>query len=283
MNTAETQRFGIEIETVGLTRDQLAEVILGVVGGRLVKTYTGATITMADGRSWNVVRDGSLPEGRSGEIVSPILTYSDIEMLQQIVRAVRQAGARADEHCGIHIHVDGAAFDVRSVLNLVNMVHKQERIIERALNVADHRRRYCKAIDAEFVRRLEEARPRTMQDLQLAWYGHGGMPSRYDQSRYHAINLNSLFYRRTIEFRYFNGTLHAGEVKAYVQFVLALASKALKAKSTSRARRVVEQHNEKWAFRVFLKSLGLIGPEFKTLRTHLLKRLEGKSNRRPSV
>jgi hypothetical protein len=45
-----------------------------------------------------VVRDGSLSGGeRSGEIVSPILTYGDIEDLQSVVRAVRTAGARCDE------------------------------------------------------------------------------------------------------------------------------------------------------------------------------------------
>ena len=290
MNTTELPRFGIEIETVGLSKSRVAAAIQTVVGGivREDSYRENATVTAADGRSWNVVHDGSLSGNENGEIVSPILTYADLETLQSVVRAVRAAGARADESCGIHIHIDGGRtsetpeamrFDVRAVLNLVNMVHKHERLIERALDVRANRRGYCKAIDDAFVARLESAKPKTLDELRVAWYGADTTGHRYHASRYHAINLNSLFYRGTIEFRYFNGTLHAGEVKSYVQLCLSLASRALKTKKTSRARRVVETYNERWAFRGFLKILGMLGPEFKTARTFLTKNLEGKSNR----
>lgn len=277
-------KFGIEIETVGLSRARLANAINTVLGGTIgIADYNGAVaVTAPDGRVWNVVYDGSLV-GESGEIVSPILTYADIETVQNIVRAVRKAGARADSSTGIHIHVDGSRFDAKSVLNVVNMVHKHERLIERALGVSAHRlSRYTRAIDPSFVARLDGSRPRTLAELNAAWYGTSSavQPRRYDQSRYHGLNLNSLFYRGTIEFRYFNGTLHAGEVKAYIQFVLALAEKALAAKSTSRARRAVDSANEKWQFRVFLKSLGLVGDEFSTLRLHLTKNLNGTANRK---
>jgi hypothetical protein len=270
-------RFGIEIETVGLSRRRLAEVIASVIPGSTVSNdpyHDSHSVTMIDGRKWNVVRDGSLSTDTSGEIVSPILNVADIDTLQEIVRAVRLAGARSDSSTGIHIHVDGARFEAKTVLNLVNMVHKQERLIERALGVSHHRlNSYSKSIDQAFISRLESTKVRTAAELNAAWYGSERSASRYDQSRYHGLNLNSFFYRGTIEFRYFNGTLHAGEVRAYVLFVLAIAEKALTKKSTSRARRVVDEADVRWAFRCFLVSLGLKGPEFKNLRTHLTKNL----------
>ena len=86
-----TLRFGIEIETVGLDRERLARAIRGAVGS----DYRSWQVTDAKGRAWRVVPDGSLSGGeRSGEIVSPILTYADIDDLQTILRAVRTAGAR---------------------------------------------------------------------------------------------------------------------------------------------------------------------------------------------
>src|SRR5687768_10805669 len=100
-------RFGIEIETVGISRARLAQAIHGVVGGRLVEGYSSQGIHDGQGRTWKVVRDGSLSGELSGEIVSPVLGYADIETLQNVVRAVRQAGAKADPSTGIHIHVDG--------------------------------------------------------------------------------------------------------------------------------------------------------------------------------
>ena len=108
--TMKTLRFGIEIETVGLRRELLARAIHSVVGGSVEMEYGSDCWRVSDpsGRSWRVVRDGSLSGGdHSGEIVSPILGYDDIERLQEIVRAVRAAGARTDDSTGIHIHVDG--------------------------------------------------------------------------------------------------------------------------------------------------------------------------------
>jgi len=66
---------------------------------------------------------------------------------------------------------------------------------------------------------------------------------------------------------------HAGKVKAYIQFCLALSHKALTQRYASRKPTI--SSNEKYTFRVFLLNLGLIGDEFKTARTHLLGNLEG--------
>ncbi|MBZ0120713.1 MAG: amidoligase family protein [Sandaracinaceae bacterium] len=275
-----TLRFGIEIETVGLSRQALAQAIHSGVGGTLSSFDT--FVRDPQGRTWSVVHDGSLSGGshRSGEIVSPVLTYDDLPVLQEVVRAVRRAGARVDTSCGIHVHIDGARFDVKAVMNLVKMMHKQERLIEKALGVQQARLgSYCRPIDEAFLRRLEQRPPRTMQELRDAWYGRpNARAQRYDATRYRGLNLNSLFFRGTIEIRAFEGTLHAGEVKSNVQFALALAAKALRAKTASSKRRDSRTDATKYEFRVFLVSgLGLIGEEFKTARLHLTKRLAGSA------
>jgi hypothetical protein len=278
--TMKTLRFGIEIETVGASREALATAIASVLRGSVQEDGGGYRVTDALGRAWRIVRDGSLSGGlRNGEIVSPVLTYADIDTLQQVIRAARQAGARADHSTGIHIHVDGRAMSAKAVTNIVKTVHKQERLIEKALGMSESRlAQYCRPIDSAFLQRLEARRPATLQELNAAWYGrHVATPQRYDMSRYRGINLNSLFFRGTIEFRLFNGTLHAGEVKAYIQFTLALAAKGLTGRSASSKRRDYNAATSKYDFRCFLLALGLIGDEFKTARLHLMKRLGGSA------
>jgi Putative amidoligase enzyme len=273
-------RFGIEIETIGASRATLAGAIQSAVGGWVSQDNGTWTIDAPGGRTWKVVPDGSLSDTwSSGEIVSPVLGYEDIEALQRIVRAVRAAGARTDSSTGIHIHVDGSRFDAMSVTNLVRFVHKQERLLEHALGVSAHRLdEYCRPIAAGFIERLEARRPKTLEELREVWYGNANArPERYHSTRYHGINLNSLFFRGTIEFRYFNGTLHAGEVKAYVQLVLALAANALTSKAASSKRRDFAPATAKYDFRVVMIRLGLIGDEFKTARLHLTKRLAGSA------
>jgi hypothetical protein len=274
-------RFGIEIETVGLTREALARAIHTVVGGTVTAEHSdrGWQVTDPNRRTWRVVPDGSLSGTANGEIVSPVLTYDDIEQLQNVIRAVRAAGAKTDPSTGIHIHVDGNAFTAKTIINLVKFVFKQERLLEHVLGITPTRLgRYCRPIEAAFMQRLEANPPRTMRDVQTAWYGHEhARPTRYDQTRYHGLNLNSLFFRGTVEFRYFNGTLHAGEIKAYLQLVLALVANALSAKAASSKRREFDPATAKYDFRVVLLRLGLIGDEFKTARHHLTKRLAGSA------
>ncbi len=143
-----TLRFGIEIETIGQTRSRVAEAIRGVVGGTVQHVgtpycYDPYDVIAEDGRRWRVMADSSLSAStdRQAEVVSPILRYEDIETLQEVVRAVRRAGAKVDSSCGIHVHVDAARFDAKSVRNLVNIFNKQEELIMHALQVSDERRR----------------------------------------------------------------------------------------------------------------------------------------------
>jgi len=82
-----------------------------------------------------------------------------------------------------------------------------------------------------------------------------------------------VFNKGTIEFRLFNSTLHAGEIKAYIQLCLAISHQALTQHRAFQTRTVPE--NEKYTFRGWLLRLGMIGEEFKTARLHLLKNLEG--------
>ena len=82
----------------------------------------------------------------------------------------------------------------------------------------------------------------------------------------------------TVEFRLFNGTTHAGEVKTHIILCLAIAAKAKTAAcASSKKQRPYNPASAKYDLRVFLLRLGLIGPEFKNTRMHLMKRMPGSA------
>lgn len=276
--------FGIEIETITQTRQTIANAIQSVVGGTVQHEglgYDAWTVKDAKERTWKVVLDSSLSADREhqAEIVSPVLKAQDIAELQQVVRAVRAAGAKVDTSCGIHIHIGANAFTPQAVTNLVKTVHKQEELIYEALKVNPTRKsKYAKPVDENFLHTIETRKPARMDDLNVAWYGSlNRHPQHYDHSRYHALNLHNIWYRGTIEFRLFNGTLHAGKVKAYIQFCLALATKAIESRTAKSEKRAFNAQTAKYDFRVFLLGLGMIGEEYKTARHHLLANLAGQS------
>ncbi len=54
---------------------------------------------------------------------SPILEFEDLDMLQQVIRALREACAITgpDYDCGTHIHIDAADYTPQQIRNLVNL------------------------------------------------------------------------------------------------------------------------------------------------------------------
>lgn len=288
-------RFGIEIEMTGITRSQAADVVAEIVNG--TKTHCGGyydkyEITQPDNRKWSVVSDGSIltqckVSGRmrsasnsySVELVSPILTYKeDILKLQDIVRGLRKKGAVSSAHnqCGIHIHLDGAPHDARSIRNFINIIASKNDLLYKALKIESARMRWCKKIDDKLVNKIRTSRPKTIRQLQKIWYeDYGGFTTEhYHQSRYHFLNLHSYFTgNHTIELRGFNGELHAGKIRAYIVLSLALNHQALTQRGASSRKPQIE--NEKFAMRTYLNRIGLIGDEFKACREHLYKHLDG--------
>ena len=282
-----TQKFGIEIEMTGITRAAAAQVIAGHfntsathVGG----IYDAFSVRDGDNRQWKVVSDSSIRlETRRGqtrntayavEFVSPICKYEDIGTIQEIIRKLRAAGAKVNSSCGIHIHIDASPHDVKTLRNIVNIMAAKEDLLYKSLKVDVHREHYCAKADTRFLDELNAKRPTSMDTLESIWYnGRSGRNYHYDESRYHGLNLHSVFSKGTIEFRLFNSTLHAGEIKSYIQLCMAISHQALVQKSASRIK--TQSSNEKYTFRVWLLGLGLIGDEFKTARHHLLKNLDG--------
>ena len=288
-----TQRFGIEIEMTGITRKKAAEVIAEYFGtesfylGTYYKTYGAKD---RQGRTWKATYDSSIiAQKKSGgrtvqaadeykcEIVSPILTYGDMADLQEIVRRLRHSGAFVNSQCGIHIHVDASRYTPQTLRNLVNIIASKEDILYKALRIDPARMRWCKKTNGELLEAINRKKPQTMEALKDIWYAGStrGRDEHYNDTRYHGLNLHSTFTKGTVEFRLFNSTTHAGEIKAYIQFCLAVSHQALTQKKASARKTVTD--NEKYAFRCWMLRLGLSGDEFKTCRLHFLKHLEGNS------
>lgn len=283
-----TQTFGIEIELTGITREEAAKTIAEHFGTEAEYTggaYNAYAVKDNIGRTWKLMSDSSIrAEARTGaatsahkvELVSPICTYEDIEMVQKITRQLRKAGAKANSSCGIHIHIGMGQHTAKTLRNLANLVASKEDLIYEALAIKSSRQGYCQRADENFIKSLNAKKPETLTGLADLWYAAYTTESRsnhYNSSRYRLLNFHSIFRIGTVEFRAFNSTTHAGKIKAYIQFALAMSHQALTQKSAS--SRKTETTNQKYTFRTWLLRLGMIGDEFKTARMHLLANLKG--------
>jgi hypothetical protein len=285
-------RFGIEIETTEATRGDVARAIQSVVGGEVrhighPECYDPHEVTDSRGRIWRVVADSSLSDtapDKRAEIVSPILSYSEIPELQQVIRAVRHTGAKSSRQAGVHIHLDCSDFDGKSQINLAKLYHKQEALILKAFGVSEQRmNRYAKPMNPEFIARIEKCKKRDASEMNRLWYGYQKPhPGRYDIERYSSVNFTSYLVRSSVEFRLFEfptEKLHAGMVRAWVIFVLALGARALNCRCTSSRKRHFDPDTARYDFRVFaVINLGIMGPDMANVRRHLLANLSGDSS-----
>ena len=293
--------FGVEVEMNGITRHEAAKIAGEYFGtGRSENTagrngYMTWSAYDQTGREWKFSRDTSIagPDAEKCELITPVLEYEDIPVLQELLRHLRKAGAVSNPSvgAGVHLHIARKeGFSVKDVKNLVNIMAAHEEQIGRAIRIDEGRlESYCRTIDPEFLRLVREKNPGTMKELEDCWYAGNDADffrrDHYNPSRYHCLNLHSFFHGHgTVEFRQFQfsnphdgkkGGIHCGELKVFIQLCLGMCELAHETKYTS--AKPQQQENEKYALRCWLLRLGFIGEEFKTAREILLRNMTGDS------
>lgn len=302
--------FGVELECIGLNRESVAETLADAFGTRYrrdTNSYDKHSLPMGDGsaRRWTVVSDQSLTGGREGdnaEVVSPILTYADMDRLQQVVRLLRKAGCTVDESCGMHVHVGAAGITNRAVAALATMMVNEGEPLAVALGVSEERREdMCKPFPESVAKALHAVakdRPTELIYHGNSWAGTAAdgfytamanesdyseqvlnRGEHYNPARYYDLNLHSVWFRGTMEFRAFEGTLHAGEVRANVCLALALVAAAKRTATSILPLDSVKAapHRARDTASLFMallmSHLRLTGEVFANVRQHLCQRV----------
>ena len=293
------QLFGVEVEMTGITREKAARLAAGGLGTTPSHPESNCyhTRTIADqaARKWKIMRDSSIEAIRNDgtsepldeyrvEFVTPPLNYSDIELLQNIIRKLRENGAKAHSSCGIHIHVDGANHTAVSLRRLVNFMTARQDLIYEALQIGDRESNWCHKLNKTLLDAMKKDKNLTKEKAEEIWYSRandgycGGIDHQhYNATRYHGVNLHSFFTKGTVEFRLFNSTLHAGKIKAYIQFCLAVSAWAITSQEKIVFRSMDGYTPEQKVTimrNILTHRLGLYGDEFKTCRLHLMTPLK---------
>ncbi len=267
--------FGIELELTGITRSDAKRV--------LADYFQDEDLLDQDGREWMIKFDGSIVarflvdgvlrpanDNFKVEVVSPILEYKDIEMVQEIVRRLRQAGAIDSEKTGFHVHISEEGHTADTLRNLLKIMSSKENLLIKALEIPDNRLyRYCSTVESDLLKVVDKRRFKDMNELREIWES--------TSDRHKMLNYSSLFEHKGIEFRCYNSCVNDCEkLKAYIIFSLALVQCAKVLSRTSSHK--PKEDNERYIFRCFLNRLGLIGDEFKDVRKQLLRNLSGEGS-----
>lgn len=198
------QTIGVEVEMNNITRERAARIAAIFFDTRRF-AYTAdrngyCTWSAWDrqGREWKFQRDSSIegPDDERCEMVTPILTYDDMETLQELIRRLRKAGAKSDATrcCGVHIHIGANGHTAQTLRNLANIMASHEDLLASALYLDAYRiDHYCRTVDPRFLEAVNTKKPHTMARLADIWYtshdASSGRSQHYNDSRYHMASI----------------------------------------------------------------------------------------------
>jgi hypothetical protein len=186
-----SETFGIELEVSNLS-------------------ITGAqhAINRA-GLNWQVKFDGT--RHVSAEAVSPILDRDRLNEAKKATRALLASGATVNKQTGLHVHLGADEYGTEGIARLVwnwNLAHATIGALVAKSRLNNH---FCQSVHlANLDSWVENVRNGNIRNAE------GG--------RYWSLNLNAYSAHRTVEFRLHHGTLNGSKVKAWAEFVSAMAT-----------------------------------------------------------
>ena len=160
----------------GLTRQQAAKAVADLFGTSARRTFESAIydpweVIDREGKKWRFVFDSSIKAAKrihghqvpvdiglyKVEMNSPKLEYSEMGKLQEVVRALRHAGAVVNGSCGMHVHVDASHHTPQSLKNALSIMYSKEDILFKALNVNEARvQRWCQKVREPMLEKIRK-------------------------------------------------------------------------------------------------------------------------------
>ncbi len=207
-----SRTIGIEIEGAGISP------------GACKTALRGVGIPTSGRNGWKCKYDGS--SGVDFEVASPALEVTSdwVEKTKEVCNALRNAGARVNRGCGIHVHVDISDYSPAHVVRLGKLWVRLELAINNLLSRSRQTNGFCKnnhgSLNA-FANNISiadgnmDANSRgTVQATLRAIQNTAG--------RYYKMNLGSFGRHGTVEFRGHQGSLNGNKIAKWARLCLSV-------------------------------------------------------------
>ncbi len=209
-----TRRFGVEIEFVGVSPDNAAQIISEAGFPCQYEDYNHRTRS-----NWKIVRDGSIEYHNTdcGELVSPPLSgEAGIEQVRSVLRALVSSGATVNRSCGLHVHVDANDLTVSQICNVMQRYQTWQLEINRFMPVSRRDCHWAKPITNELINAVR----RNANTINLR-----RSAGRFD--RYYAVNVAAFSRHGTIEFRQHSASVNNNKVAHWIAFCLGFVAASI--------------------------------------------------------
>lgn len=198
----EERTFGVEIEFTAATREEVARLMNEKGVNTYVEQYNHSTKS-----HWKVITDSSC----GFELVSPPLKGREgLEQLKKACVALKEAGAKVDRSCGLHVHHDINDYNAKQIANIFAIYVKLETTIDSLVPVSRRasNNTFCRSLfqgksQQAILDKLKEVN--SLDDIKNIWH-----------TRYVKVNFQSYLKYGTIEFRQHSGSTEFDKIYNWI-------------------------------------------------------------------
>ena len=167
-------------------------------------------------KSWREVHDGSIEGDYGRELISSPANGNILDArIRELTQWAHTYRATPNRSCGLHIHIDATDTDWNDLRWIALVMKKLEYNIFDMLPPSRRGSNWCKKVEMSF----EDLRDCTDGErfVEMYYDGYGISNEKYNDSRYHGLNLHSRYYLGTIEFRYHSGTTNYEKIYNWIR------------------------------------------------------------------
>jgi hypothetical protein len=175
---------------------------------------------------FGVQNDGSLSDGI--EVQVPASSGGDtFKLIRRACRSLEENGFEISRRCGLHVHIEYLS-RMKTIKRLLLMTYACEPVFYAINPWSRQTNNFCQPINKAFS--VYEIMQTEAGNIDKLFYSkkHSGLTksrvrdlkrAKWNECRYFGLNLHSLFYQRTVEFRYHAGTISPKKIISWVQLL----------------------------------------------------------------
>ena len=177
---------------------------------------------------WRPVFDGSIT-GEGREMVS-IPANGDIlnGRIENLCDWASEYNVTVNKSCGLHLHIDATDTDWRDLRSIAIVAKRFEKYIYSMLPRSRTKVSWCRSLPMS-IAELKSCNDEG--EFVRLWYDSCSSRvdrDKYNDSRYHGLNLHARFYLGTVEFRYHSGTLNKNKITNWVKICNSIFETGIK-------------------------------------------------------
>jgi hypothetical protein len=174
--------------------------------------------------------DGSLPSAGVEIVTQPARGKQFRLDIKNLTKGLTEAGTKVDKSCGLHVHVDARDLDTFGVQRLAALWSHIEPAMFDLVAYSRRENRYSKpcsdvlqpVVRAKSSNELRQSLYEMLYSMRVVDTGskmevENRKKRKHGGERYTALNLQSWFMRRTIEFRLHQGCLRGGLIIGFAE------------------------------------------------------------------